>query len=403
MKKKQSPPTTKSDRMLLSITLTLLGIGVIMVYSASMPIGQAWHGNGYYYLNRQLIRLGLGFCFMFAGMNINYTWWRKLIYIILPVSFVLLLMVLFSPLAKVSNGARRWLELGGLSFQPIELAKWALVVFLAHSLVKLKKNDSNARLNTKLKQLKMKPAGKQDGGIYPLTVFFVLAGMCILVACQPDLGNCLIMVALAFLLFFIAGIKLKYLASLALVSSLGFLHLVFRLGYTQRRIVTFLNPWRDSSNAGFQLTQSFLAIGRGGLTGAGLGASQQKMFYLPEAHTDFILAIMGEELGFLGMFLLLVLFGLLIWRGGVIARSAKDAFGAYLAAGIITLIGLQIVVNMGVVTGLLPTKGLPLPFISYGGSALVINMLAVGTLLNISKYNKASFKKAGGMIRYSNI
>jgi cell division protein FtsW len=363
------------DKALLMTTLVLVGIGVVMVYSASMPVAQEWYGSGYYYLKRQLVRLGLGVLMMLIGMKLNYGLWRKLSYAMLGVCFGLLVLVLVSPLARVSNGAQRWLAWGGFSFQPTEIAKWGLIVYLAHSLAKLKDGRD------------------KDGSARTLPIFVVLGAMCLLVAWQPDLGNCLIMVALALVLFFIAGVKLRYLAALGLIFLSGFLFLVSRFAYSQRRILNFLNPWRDPTGAGFQLTQSFLALGRGGLGGVGLGASRQKVFYLPEAHTDFILAVIGEEWGFIGLALLLLLFAVLIWQGLAVARRTPDSFGSFLAAGITSMIGLQALVNMGVVAGLLPTKGLPLPFVSYGGSALVLNMLGMGVLLSISRYKPSPASK----------
>jgi cell division protein FtsW len=345
-----------------------------MVYSASMPLAQEWHGSGYYYLKRQLIRLVLGSGLMLLGLRLDYGWWRRGAYVILGLCLGLLVLVLASPLARAANGATRWLAWGGFSFQPTELAKWGLIVYLAHILAGLRDGDGSFRT---------------------LPVFVILGIACLLVAAQPDMGNCLIMVALALVLFFIAGVKLRYLAALGLVFIAGFCLLVSRLAYTQRRIFSFLNPWRQATNAGFQLTQSFLALGRGGLGGVGLGASRQKVFYLPEPHTDFILAVIGEEWGFLGVLLLLVLFAVLIWRGLTIGLSAPDTFGSYLAVGLTSLIGLQALVNMGVVAGLLPTKGLPLPFVSFGGSALAVNMLAVGILLNISRHRSPPRRKAG--------
>ncbi len=382
MKRDSIADRCSPDKLLLTSTMLLLVIGLVMVYSASMPVAQRWYGNGYYYLTRQLIRLALGMAVMFLGMKLNYVWWRKLVYVLLALCFGLLIMVLVSPQARVLNGAKRWLAWGGFSFQPIEIVKWGLIVFLAHSLAQL----SDGR--------------KKEGASYTLPVFIVLGAMCLLVACQPDIGNCLILAALALVMFFVAGVRFRYLAALGLVCLSGFWFLVSNLAYSQRRIISFLNPWRDPTAAGFQLTQSFIALGRGGLAGVGLGAGQQKAFYLPEAHTDFILAVIGEEWGFLGIALILILFAILIWQGLLIARRAPDFFGSYLALGITCLIGLQALVNMGVVGGLLPTKGLPLPFISYGGSALVINMLAIGALLNISTRRRpAPVKRSTGTLR----
>lgn len=367
LKQEIAPADFSPDRVLLMTTLSLVVIGLVMVYSASMPLAQRWHGNGYYYLFRHLIRLVIGAGVMFLGMKLNYGWWQKGVYALLALCFGLLLLTVASPLAQTTNGAQRWLAWGGFRFQPIEITKYGLIVYLAHTLARLRDGQ------------------KKEESFHTLPIFIVLGGMCLLVACQPDLGNCLIMVTLTLVLFFVAGVRLKYLAGLGLACLSGFWLLVSNLAYTQRRIISYLNPWRDPTDAGFQLTQSYLALGRGGVTGVGLGASRQKVFYLPEGHTDFILSIIGEEWGFLGVGILVILFALLIWRGIAIALTSPDTFSSFLAAGISCLIGLQALLNMGVVSGLLPTKGLPLPFISYGGSALVVNMLMIGILLNISR------------------
>jgi cell division protein FtsW len=356
-----------ADKVLLMSTMALVMLGVVMVYSASMPMAQENYGTGYYYLMRQLIRFGLGAIIMFLAMKLKYVWWRKWSYLMLTLCFGLLISVLVSPLAKASNGAQRWLAWGSFSFQPTEIAKWALVVYLAHVLAKLK------------------DAKEKDGMVYTLPVLMLPGVMCVLVAMQPDLGNCLIMIALMLILAFVAGVRLSYLTGIGIVGLGGTVILAAKFPYVLRRLRSFSNLMHDPKGIGFQLNQSLIALGRGGVGGVGLGASRQKVFYLPEAHTDFILSILGEELGFLGVVALLILFGLLIWRGMNIARDAPDNFGGFLAAGITTMIALQAIVNMGVVTGILPTKGLPLPFISYGGSALVLNMLGVGVLLSISR------------------
>ncbi len=367
-----SPADYSPDRVLFAVTLLLVAIGLVMVYSASMPMAQKFHQNGYYYLVRHLIRVVLGIGVMFLGMKLSYGWWQKGVYVLLVLGFGLLLLTVASPLAQASNGAQRWLAWGGFKFQPIEIAKLCLIVYLAHILTRLSDRQN------------------KESSMPTLPIFIVLGAMCFLVACQPDIGNCMIMVTLTLVLFFIAGVRLRYLAGLGFVCISCFWLLASNIAYTQRRIITFLDPWSDPTDAGFQLTQSYLALGRGGATGVGLGASRQKVFYLPEAHTDFILSIIGEEWGFLGIGLLVVLFGLLIWRGMVIALKSPDTFSKLLAAGISCLIGIQTLVNMGVVSGLLPTKGLPLPFISYGGSALVVNMLMIGILLNISRRKPAA-------------
>jgi cell division protein FtsW len=280
---------------------------------------------------------------------------------------VLLVLVLVPPLAQPINGTRRWLRLGPISFQPAELAKLALIIYLAAYLAEKRDQVADFR----------------RGLLRPLVITGVLA---LLVLAQPDLGNCLALIAVTFALLFLAGGRVRHLALLA-ASALPFLVVAVWLApYRVRRIMTFVDPWSDPRGSGFQIIQSWLAIGSGGLVGRGIGESRQKLFYLPEAHTDFIFAILGEELGFVGAVGVVALFAVLVWRGLRVGLRAPDTFGAYLALGITLLIATQTLVNLGVVTGSLPTKGLPLPFISFGGSALLVTMLSTGVLLNISQH-----------------
>jgi cell division protein FtsW len=279
---------------------------------------------------------------------------------------LLLVLVLLPGLGVSVNGSRRWLRLGPLSFQPAELAKLALVVYLAAFL---------ARKRDELGEF-------WRGMVPPLAVGGTLAA---LVLAQPDLGSCLTLLVLTVGLLFLAGAPTRSLA-LLVGPALSLAALAVWLApYRMRRVFAFLDPWQDPRGSGFQIIQSWLALGGGGLTGRGIGESKQKLFYLPEAHTDFIFAVLGEELGFLGAAAVVVLFAVLVWRGLRIGIRAADPFGAYLALGITVLVATQTLVNLGVVTGMLPTKGLPLPFLSFGGSALLMTMLATGMLLNISQ------------------
>jgi len=280
---------------------------------------------------------------------------------------VLLVLVLIPPIGQAINGTRRWIRLGFVSFQPAELAKLALVFYLATFL---------ARNQERLDDLR-------HGLLPPLLVAGAFAG---LVFVQPDLGNCLTLVALTFGLLYLAGAPVRYLGW-ALAPALPLLVIaIYAAPYRLRRITAFWDPWADPRGSGFQIIQSWLAFGNGGLFGQGIGASRQKLFYLPESHTDFIFAVVGEELGFAGAAAFVALFAVLIWRGLRIGLRTPEPFGAYLALGITLLIATQTLVNLGVVTGLLPTKGLPLPFISFGGSALSMTMLSTGVLLNISQH-----------------
>ena len=286
---------------------------------------------------------------------------------LLVVSFTLLVLVLVPPFAQPINGTRRWLRLGPASFQPAELAKLALVVYLAAYLARRREG-----------------IGDFWRGLFPpLAIAIAFA---LLVLAQPDLGNCLTLIMVTFGLLYLAGVRLRHLG-LVLAPALPLMILaIWMAPYRLRRITTFLDPWADQRGGGFQIIQSWLALGSGGLFGRGIGESKQKLFYLPESHTDFIFAVVGEELGFLGALGLLTLFVILIWRGLRVGVRAPDAFGAYLALGITVLIATQTLVNVGVVTGTLPTKGLPLPFVSFGGSALLMTMLSMGVLLNISQH-----------------
>jgi cell division protein FtsW len=279
---------------------------------------------------------------------------------------VLLVLVLLPGFGVSINGSRRWLRVGPLSFQPAELAKLALVLYLAAFL---------ARKRDELQEF-------WRGVFPPLAVGGTLA---MLVLAQPDLGSCLTLLALTLGLLFLAGARTRWLGLLVIPALPLAALAVWMAPYRMRRVFAFLDPWQDPRGSGFQIIQSWLALGGGGLFGRGIGESKQKLFYLPEAHTDFIFAIVGEELGFIGAALVVGLFAALVWRGLRVGIRAADPFGAYLALGITVLIATQTLVNLGVVTGMLPTKGLPLPFLSFGGSALVMTMLATGVLLNISQ------------------
>jgi cell division protein FtsW len=275
--------------------------------------------------------------------------------------------VLVPPIGQAINGTRRWIRLGPVSFQPVELAKLALVVYLAAFLAKKRGELNDFR----------------TGALPPLLVGGFMAGLVLL---QPDLGNCMTLIVLTFGLLYLAGSPIKHLALVAAPALPLIVLAIWMAPYRMRRITAFVDPWADPRGSGFQIIQSWLALGNGGVLGQGIGASRQKLFYLPEAHTDFIFAVLGEELGFVGAVAIVAVFAVLVWRGLRVGLRAPDAFGAHLALGVTLLLATQTLVNLGVVTGLLPTKGLPLPFISFGGSALLMTMLATGILLNISQH-----------------
>ena len=361
------PRKLRPDTWLFGVAVVLLSVGVVMVYSASAIVAAERFHDPYFFLKKQIFWALLGALALWLALRVDYRRLEGLVVPLLLVAGVLLVLVLVPPLGQAINGTRRWIRLGPVSFQPAELAKLALVVYLAAFLARRRDALGDFR----------------RGLLPPLAVAGVLAA---LVLAQPDLGSSLTLVALTFALLFLAGGRVRHLA-LVLAPALPLLAVaVWAAPYRIRRVTPFLDPWSDPRGSGFQIIQSWLAFGNGGLLGQGIGGSQQKLFYLPEAHTDFIFAIVGEELGLVGALAIVGLFVVLAWRGLRIGLRAPDPFGAYLALGITVLIATQAVVNLGVVTGLLPTKGLPLPFISFGGSALLVTMLATGVLLNISQH-----------------
>ena len=361
------PRKLAPDIWLFGVAVVLLSAGVVMVYSASAIVAADRFHDPYFFLKKQIFWALLGAACMWMAIRIDYRRLERFVVPALLVAGVLLLLVLIPPIGQAINGTRRWIRLGPVSFQPAELAKLALVFYLAAFL---------ARNQERLDDLRR-------GLLPPLLVGALFAG---LVFVQPDLGNCLTLVALTFGLLYLAGSPVRYLGW-ALAPALPLLVVAIAMApYRLRRITAFWDPWADPRGSGFQIIQSWLAFGNGGLFGQGIGASRQKLFYLPEAHTDFIFAVVGEELGFIGAAAFVALFSVLIWRGLRVGLRTSEPFGAYLALGITLLIATQTLVNLGVVTGLLPTKGLPLPFISFGGSALSMTMLSTGVLLNISQH-----------------
>lgn len=347
--------------------MTLLAIGLIMVYSASAVWSDYKFNDSFFFAKRQLLFAGLGFAAMFLMMSIDYWSWRKWAKPILIICFILLLVVLIPGIGMERNGSRSWIGVGAFSVQPSEFIKLALIAFLAKFL------SEKQRYITTVKK-----------GLAPsLSLVFLAFGLIML---QPDLGTGTVMVGTCFVMLFIAGARIFHFAILGLAGLAGFVGLILSAPYRMARITSFLDPWQDPLGTGFQIIQSLYAIGPGGLFGLGLGESRQKFFYLPEPQTDFIFAILSEELGFIGGSLVILLFALLLWRGIKIALGAPDLYGSFLAVGIISMIAIQVMINIGVVTGLMPVTGITLPFLSYGGSSLTIMLMAVGVLLNISRY-----------------
>ncbi|WP_407638493.1 stage V sporulation protein E [Bacillus alveayuensis] len=357
------------DILLIIITFSLLAIGLIMVYSASAVWAEYKFHDSFFFAKRQLLFAAVGIIAMFFIMNIDYWTWRTWAKVLLIVCFILLVLVLIPGIGMVRNGSRSWIGVGAFSIQPSEFMKLAMIAFLAKFL------SENQKKITSFKQ-----------GLFPvLMLVFAAFGMIML---QPDLGTGTVMVGTCIAMIFVAGARISHFVGLGLLGLAGFAALVLSAPYRIKRITSFLNPWEDPLGSGFQMIQSLYAIGPGGLFGLGLGQSRQKFFYLPEPQTDFIFAILAEELGFIGGSLVLLLFSLLLWRGVRIALGAPDLYGSFLAIGIISMIAIQVMINIGVVTGLMPVTGITLPFLSYGGSSLTLMLMAVGVLLNISRYSR---------------
>lgn len=363
MPRKRSAP----DFLLILLTFSLLAIGLIMVYSASAIWAEYKFHDSFFFVKRQLFFAIVGIIAMFFVMNIDYWTWRDWSKVLLIVCFGLLVLVLIPGVGMVRNGSRSWIGVGAFSIQPSEFMKLAMIAFLAKYL------SENQKKITSFKQ-----------GLLPaLALVFAAFGMIML---QPDLGTGTVMVGTCVAMIFVAGARLSHFVGLGVLGLAGFAALVLSAPYRIKRITSFLNPWEDPLGSGFQIIQSLYAIGPGGLFGLGLGQSRQKFFYLPEPQTDFIFAILAEELGFIGGSLVLLLFSLLLWRGVRIALGAPDLYGSFLALGIISMIAIQVVINIGVVTGLMPVTGITLPFLSYGGSSLTLMLMAIGVLLNISRH-----------------
>jgi cell division protein FtsW len=360
-------PEVKSysiDPVLLGVVLALTAFGVVMVYSASAVYATQKFGSATYFLRRDLLWCGLGLGAMIFAVKTDFALYRRYAYPFLGIAISLLAAVLVVG-ARI-NGARRWFHIGGISFQPAELAKLALVIYLAQSL---------ARKAEKVKSFTV--------GFVPHML--VCGLMMALLLKQPDLGTAVILGMATLILLFVAGAKISYI----LIAFLGAAPVVYQAivgtPWRLRRMLAYLDPWPYRYDVGYQVWESLISVGSGGLAGLGLGDGRQKLFFLPEAHTDYVMAIVGEELGLIGICAVAITFGVMVWRGARAALKARDAFGCYLGFGITAMFGLQALVNIGVVLGALPTKGLPLPFVSFGGSTLVVDLFAMGILLNISR------------------
>jgi cell division protein FtsW len=356
----------ESDRILFG-TIVVLGLsGALMVFSASAVMAAERYGSSYYFLLRQIAWLAVGVAVMVGMMNLDYRHLAnpRILFPALGLEILLLVGVLFS---SARNHAHRWLHLGPLSLEPSELAKIVLVLFLAYFL-DLRKGQTNDWRHT------LVPLGLVTG----VSVGLILT--------EPDLGTAMAIVLVVGAMLFAAGLHWAYFAGAVLASVPAIGMLIYLVPYRHNRLLAFLNPWSDPLGKGFQIIQSYIAVGTGGIDGLGFMEGKQKLFYLPEPHTDFIFAVVCEEFGLIGAAVVIALFGVILWRGLRAAALCSNDFGRLLAIGLTILIVGQAIVNMSVVLGLLPTKGIPLPLVSYGGSSLLTNLLALGILLNISQH-----------------
>jgi cell division protein FtsW len=364
----------KPDFWLMLILFALVGYGLVMVFSSSYYVAMTHYNDTYYFFKKQLIWAGFGLLVFFITANIPYQLYQKYIAYILFGSWIALLLVFIPGLGSKINGADRWVQLGFFSFQPSEVGKVAALIYTASIMAKKQEHLDNFK----------------KGLLPPL---IVIGLFCFLIVIQPHYSSTVILLVTCLVIIFCAGARLKHLMLLALAGSPVMISVLLLKSYRLDRLSVLWDPWKDPGDKGYQIIQSLYAIGPGGLTGAGLGNSIQKMAYLPEAHTDFIFSVIAEELGFFGGASLILLFVLFIVRGIRIALRAPDMFGMLLGVGIITLFSIQAIFNLGVVTAMLPVTGVPLPFISYGGSSLLLNLFTAGILLNISRYRQQAQSK----------
>lgn len=355
-----------ADKSVLIVAVVLALVGLVMIFSASAVVAGNRFQDSVFFLKRQLAWLIFGMALLYLVSRVDYLLWRRLAIPLLVLTILLLIAVLVPGVGMKAKGARRWLWFGLVSIQPAEMAKLVIVLYLAA--YQAKKQDRIQELTT--------------GFLPPVIVIGLVAG---LILPQPDMGTGVVIGLVSISLLYLGGARFTHLMGLLLVVIPFAAAFIFGSGYRRQRFLTFFSPWQDPTNTGFQVTQSFLAFGSGGVFGVGLGSGKQKLFFLPEAHTDFVLALVGEELGLVGTSAIILLFAVLVLKGFQIAVRARDPFGQNLALGITLLFGIQTLINAGVVTGLLPTKGLTLPLISYGGSSLLVSLLEIGILLSISR------------------
>ncbi len=353
------------DRWLFTVTMLLVFVGVVMVFSASAVMARERFGSPYAFLSKQLIWAVAGLAAMVITMRLDYRRYKHpaLVFSLMGVTTLLLISVFF---LDRSHNTHRWIHAGGFSFQPSELAKPVLILFLAYFLESRAKTMDDVR-NTLI------PAAA------PVLLFLGL------IVLQPDLGTAIACAGISSCVLYVAGMRMRYFGYAFAASLLPLYFLIFHVSFRRDRILAFLNPYADRQKAGFHIIQSLIAVGTGGVTGTGLMEGKQKLFYLPEPHTDFIFAVTAEELGLVGAIFVVTLFAIFLWRGMRASWRTTDLFGRYLAVGITSMVVLQAFINISVVLGMMPTKGIPLPLVSYGGSSLFVTLACVGVLLNITK------------------
>jgi cell division protein FtsW len=361
------------DRWLFTVTMLLVFVGLVMVFSASAVMARERFGSPYAFLLKQLVWAAAGIVAMVVAMGVDYRDLRHpgLVFSLLGVTTLLLMSVFF---LDRSHNTHRWIHAGGFSFQPSELAKPVLIIFLAYFLESRAKTGGMADSNF---------MDDWRNTLAPAAVpVAVLLGLIVL---QPDLGTAIACAGIAAGIFYVAGLRMRYFGYALGAALVPLYFLIFHVSWRRDRILAFLNPYADRQKAGFHIIQSLIAVATGGITGTGLMEGKQKLFYLPEPHTDFIFAVTAEELGLVGATIVLALFAIFLWRGMRAAWRTQDVFGRYLAVGITSMVVLQAFINISVVLGMMPTKGIPLPLVSYGGSSLLVTLACVGVLLNITK------------------
>lgn len=357
-------PSAHYDFKILFPVLFLLGVGVVMVYSSSSALALKKFGSDTFFLEKQGVFAILGIFALIVCRHFPLKTLRSLTYPFLFFAFFLLVFIQITDFNMSAGGARRWLRIGRFTFQPSEFARFAMILYLAYSLSKKREKADDFYI-----------------GFLPHAL--VLGAMTLLILLQPDFGSAAILGALTWIMMFVGGVKLGYLVfSLLLIIPTAFFVLV-NASYRMERIISFWDPWQYATDGGYQIIHSLMAFGSGGFWGTGIGKGLQKLFYLPEPHTDFIFSVIGEELGLAGVLFVLGFYGIIIWKGAGISINAPDHFSSYLAAGLTASLALQVCVNMGVALALLPTKGLTLPFLSYGGTSLILNTASIGVLMNI--------------------